>query len=378
MTNETNTYGHAVVGVAMNGTDASVGVLRDNPTEVKLRLEKNERRQTYTGGSLLCVVAHSLGVDDSYTKGKNPTPNGTATKFVTGDGKTPTGVQTRVHKDLCLAIVKKGSKETGSKTSHVIAAWIDEQVSALTADATDDATDATEFVFDDDDEAPAPTTTTVVTTPSAEVTVEALIEVVTGTPTMELLGNATDILQESGHRLVLSKGKVVDMTVAHPSWDTSWTAKDDAVKTYIANNRTGIAALFSKRDEVITGSPVAGQSGYLYRIDGGKKSLGTGKWDNHEGSPLKRREVHVAMALTHAAFVVLTDGPTWNTDPRTLGNLSDATIGALATMETDALGAWFKDDLSFKSQSWELRMPTVKTGVSMTGGDPLTTALGFF
>ena len=84
------------------------------------------------------------------------------------------------------------------------------------------------------------------------------------------------------------------------------------------------------------------------------------------------------MALTHAAFVTLTGGDRWNVDPRTLGNLSDATIGALATMETDGLGAWFSDDLSFKGQSWELRMPTVKTGVSESGGDPLTTALGFF
>ena len=226
MSNETNTYGEDTVDLARKNTKQNVGVLRDNPTEVSIHLAKNDKAKTYRGGALLCILAHSIGVDDNV---------GTAKAFVTGKGKVPTGQQHKHHYALSRAIVAAAYDAVGEKDFPAMAAWIDAQVSALTPsdDTTDDTEDADDdaWLNADDDEAPAPSATADVTTPSDEVTVEALIGVVTGTPTVELLGNATAILQESGHRLVLSKGKVVDMTVAHPSWDTSWTVKDDAVKT---------------------------------------------------------------------------------------------------------------------------------------------------
>ncbi len=370
MTNEKNTFGHAVVGVAKKGTEASVGALRDNPTKVKIHLEKNERSQTYSGGSLLCVVAHSIGVDDD---------SGTASKFVTGKGKAPTGQQTTVHSDLCLAIAQKAFDEVGNKTPKVIA-WIDAQVSALTADATDDTDDADRLVFDDsddDDEAPAPTTTAEVVTPTGDGATAAELVAMVIEHGDSLIGQATDILVASGHRVILDGGRIKDQKVARPSWATDWKHFDDALFTYRVANFDGICALFSKKSQVITQPFAEGQRSWVYTLDGRKKPIEKdAKWAKMDVVPaLSNLAIVDAMALVHAALVVKTGGDCWNVDPRVY--LDSVAVGELATMETDS-GAWFKDDLTFKGRSFDLPLKKAKARGNTDSGDPLTTALGFF
>ena len=372
MNNNEQTFGGAVVHVAKKGTEASVGVLRDNPTKVKIHLEKNERSQTYSGGSLLCVVAHSIGVDDD---------NSTASQFVTGKGKTPTGVQTKVHSDLCLAIAQKGIDEVGKNSRDVIA-WIDAQVSALTAEATDDTDDGElQLVFDDDDddEAPAPSATAEVITPTGDGATRAELVAMVVEHGEALIGQATDILQASGHRVILENGRIMDRAVVKPDWSADWRDFGDSNFNYRVANMDGICALFSKKSQIRTSPAFKGARGWVYTLHGRKKPIVKGEktvFQNMDAQPaLTAPGIIDAMTLIHAALVVKTGGDCWNVDPRVY--LDPVAVGELATMETDS-GAWFKDDLSFKNQSFDLPLKKAKALGPAPSGDPMTTALGFF
>ena len=383
MNNEEETFGSAVVGVAMNKTEANVGVLRDNPTKVKIHLEKNERSQTYGGGSLLCVVAHSVGVDDK---------DGTAKEFVTVKGsKAPTGVQTAQHFALCHGIAKKAIAETGTTTRKALVAWIDAQVEALTATDDTDDTDGLGITDDDtnglgitDDEAPAPSKTAEVITPTGDgVTVAQLVKVIGDhrEDPEALLGEATDILVASGHRVALSSGRIVDMKTVHPDWSTDWKTYGDVSFDYRFNNGTAIWALFSKKDQIRTAKQ--GARSWVYTADGRKKPLprkGSGEKPSAfmpmDNQPVVEDISTISsMALVHAALVVTVGGDCWNVDPRVY--LHPDAVGELATMQ--GASAWFKDDLSFKGQSWDLPFKTGKaSSAPASSGDPLADALGNF
>lgn len=383
MNNEEQTFGHAVIDVAMNGKER-VGVLRDNPTKVKLHLEKNAGNKTYGGGALLCILAHSIKVDDK---------DGTASKFVTvKGGKAPTGVQTAQHFALCHGIAKMAIDETDSTARKVLVAWVDAQVEALTAtDDTDDSSglgitddDTNGLGITDDDEAPAPSKTAEVITPTGDgVTVAQLVKVISDhreDPEV-LLGEATDILVASGHRVALSSGRVVDMMTVHPDWSTDWKTYGDVSFDYRFNNGTAIWALFSKKDQIRTAKQ--GARSWVYTADGRKKPLPR-KGTNEKPSafmPMDNQPVVEdistisSMALVHAALVVTVGGDCWNVDPRVY--LHPDAVGELATMQ--GASAWFKDDLSFKGQSWDLPLKTAKASSGpASSGDPLADALGNF